>query len=125
MTRPRTPWGDLAETIKTELWLDGRMPRSADRKPWSLARELSIAKHLLRAGWTEDDLIQACRHVRDLRPDWRGESLSLRVFYAQRRENGALTWCATPLLEQAVGLARKRERPAPNGLQPFTIRMGR
>lgn len=124
VTRPHTPWGDLMEAVRLHLW-QGRTPPSADRRPWTMAREGNIAKRLIAAGWTAEELTKACAHVRAIRPDWQGESLSLRVFYAQRRgPSGELEWCATPLLEQCVGLARKRERPPPQGLMPFTIRMG-
>ncbi len=100
-TRELTPdekqlMGDAAALIREHLWLGTTPPPSpfpTDKRPWSMARELSIWRRLVLTGRDPEELNGAIQHIRDIiRQD--GEPLRLTTIY-----NAA--GYATPIYEQA------------------------
>lgn len=92
-----------AGAIREHLWRPTAPTFHGEKRPWTMARELSIARILLAAGFRGDDLVGAIAQVRRLKPDWTGP-LSLRVFYWKRQDG----YCATPFLEECIGEWHKR-----------------
>lgn len=86
--------------IREHLWLGTVPPRSADKKPWTMARELSIWNLLVAAKFEPEQINGAITVVRALRKDWAGTPLKLTVFY-WTRQGGVFT--ATPFLESCIG----------------------
>lgn len=91
---------DAVPLIQTHLWLGKEPPRSVDKRPWSMARELSIWNLLVKANFKPEHINGAIAVTRKLRPDWDGEKLRLTIFYWSR-QGGVFT--ATPFLEQCIG----------------------
>ncbi len=106
---------DVAGEIRAHLWRP-TTPDSPDSKPWTMARELSIAKRLIASGYSFEELCGAISVVRELRPDWTGP-LRLTVFYWMRQGEDGVVFTSTPFLTQCVGLWHKR-RPTPAKLPP-------
>ena len=96
--------GEAAVLIREFLWLGKTPPPPPhpSQPPWHMGRDLSIYKRLLQSGRTAEQINLAIRHVRSVLRDCSGVPLRLTVFY-----NGHEY--ATPLFEQALGIAYKAE----------------
>ena len=92
--------GEAAALIREHLWLGKTPPRSVDRRPWTMGRELSIWNLLVAAHFRPCDINGAITVARKLRRDWEGTPVRMTVFYWQR-QGGVFT--ATPFLEQCIG----------------------
>lgn len=105
--------GEAAVLIREHLWLGSKPPPPPHPKagPWSMGRDLSIWKRLVLLGEDPEALNGAIENVRSLMQNHVDIPLRMTVFY-----NSAQSGYATPLLEQAKGLWRKRRgraRPKP------------
>ena len=92
--------------IHQHLWLGKKPPRSPDKRPWSIARDLSIWNLLVEAKFDPEHINGAITVVRTLRSDWEGEPLKLTIFYWQRQGG---EFCSTPFLEAAIGYWLNRQ----------------
>ena len=118
-----TPIQDAAGAIRTHLWKPDMPVFHGETKPWSMGRELNIFK-LLCKGFRAADIVGAIGVVREMKPEWQGQPLSMRVFF-WKRDDG---FNSTPFLEQAIAFYLNREakdqRYKKGGAQPFKVIIG-
>jgi hypothetical protein len=96
--------GEAAVLIREHLWLGKTPPPPPhpSEPPWHMGRDLSIYKRLLASGRQAEQINLAIRHVRSVLMNHAGVPLRMTIFY-----NGFSY--ATPLFEQALGIAYKAE----------------
>ena len=105
--------------IYEHLWLGKRPPRSPDKRPWTIGRELSIWNILVAAHFRPADINGAITVVRKLRKDWEGTPVRMTAFYWHRQ--GGI-FCATPFLETCIGYHLRHVYDAqPKGKVPPSI----
>jgi hypothetical protein len=104
--------GPAAALIRHHLWQSKEPPPSPDSRPWTMDRDLSIWKRLVEAGFDPVELNGAITMVRHLKTD--PAPLRLTVFYWKSEEG----FCATPFLEECVGLYHKRGAEISDAPQP-------
>ena len=100
--------GEAVPLIRHHLWQSNTPPKSPDKRPWSIARELNIWKRLVKAGFPPADLNGAITVIRTVRP-YDGP-MRLTWFYGRKlNEAGDVEWTGTTLLEMCVGYHHKNQ----------------
>ena len=97
--------GDAAALIRLHLWQGKIPPKSPDKRPWTMSRELSIWNLLVKGRFNPDDINGAIAVMRTVRP-YDGQ-MTLRWFYWFKKDEG---FGSTPFLEQCVGYHHKGQR---------------
>jgi len=90
--------------IKEHLWLADEPPPSPDKRPWSIARDLSVWNRLVDAGYDPEHLNGAISVCREVARNMSGPK-TLCVFY-WRTDDG---FNATPFLERCIAKYLKKE----------------
>ena len=100
-------WNDAAGMIRKELWKRKHPPPSPDGKPWTMGRECSVYKALLKCGWKAEEINGAISVLQTVEP-YDGPR-RLTVFYGQRVDPDnpqRIVWTGTATMERCVGYWR-------------------
>ena len=100
--------GEAVPLIYEHLWQGKTPPRSPDKNPWSIGRELTIWKRLVASGFDPEALNGAITVVRTVRP-YDGP-MRLTWFYARgMNPAGNVEWSGTTLLQVCIGYWHKNQ----------------
>ena len=104
----RAHMGEAVPLIYQHLWEGKTPPRSPDKNPWSIGRELNIWKRLVASGFDPEALNGAITVVRTVRP-YDGP-MRLTWFYARgMNPAGNVEWSGTTLLQVCIGYWHKNQ----------------
>lgn len=121
----RALWCDYAGLIKSELWLGKDPPPSPDTKPWTMGREHSVFKQLLK-GWSAEELVGALSVIQTVNPYDKPRRGT--VFYGTRvdpKDRARIIWTGTPMLERCVSywISGKRAEKRVRSKDPGRVRI--